>query len=259
MLHEIRTDGVRGIGTDAVHTGLDKWKCALTVGDKVYFAPLDASCVLELDTSSGSVRGIGTDALHTGPFKWSGAAVVGDKVYFAPRCAPCVLELEVPEEPAVKRRRVQALSHLQELWECRRFPDAEVVCGGRVFPVHRAVLSAASPVFEAAFTAPMREAAERRFEVCDASGEDTNALLRACYLGPSGEPTPGLLELAVRYSMQELAKATGLGLAQNLTPENVRAHAGVLKVHRENPAVQGAWEQLLDAVQKSRVLVASLL
>ena len=48
----------------------------------------------------------------------------------------------------------------KSLWSSRDFSDAKIVCGSTTIPVHRCILSAASPFFDRAFKCSMREASE---------------------------------------------------------------------------------------------------
>ena len=70
---------------DTVLTGIDaerKYHDAATVGDKVYFAPWDATKVGVLDTTTTTFSTIPLPAGVTGTAKYSGASAVGDKGLF---------------------------------------------------------------------------------------------------------------------------------------------------------------------------------
>ena len=61
-----------------------------------------------------------------------------------------------------KRKRSSTEVVLNTMWSTRQFADAVVVCEDSELRVHRAVLGAASPVFERMFDSSMREGAESR-------------------------------------------------------------------------------------------------
>mmetsp|Transcript_5275 Transcript_5275/g.17132 ORF Transcript_5275/g.17132 Transcript_5275/m.17132 type:complete len:321 (-) Transcript_5275:126-1088(-) len=72
---------------------------------------------------------------------------------------PCVflVEKNVPIVVHVSRKRKAAVEGLNDkLYRDRKFTDAEFVCMGRRIPVHRAVLSAASVVFERMWSSGLR-------------------------------------------------------------------------------------------------------
>eukprot|EP00928_Gymnodinium_smaydae_P021301 TRINITY_DN18294_c0_g1_i1.p1 TRINITY_DN18294_c0_g1~~TRINITY_DN18294_c0_g1_i1.p1 ORF type:complete len:177 (+),score=8.12 TRINITY_DN18294_c0_g1_i1:78-608(+) len=53
-------------------------------------------------------------------------------------------------------RKRQCWNSLSDIaWKKRKFTDAEVVCGNSRFAVHRVILSAASPVFDVAFSSSL--------------------------------------------------------------------------------------------------------
>ena len=59
---------MESISTDAVHMGRPvdraKWSGGVVAGDKVYFCPFNAPCILELTPATGAVRGLSTEKVH---------------------------------------------------------------------------------------------------------------------------------------------------------------------------------------------------
>lgn len=85
---------------------------------------------------------------------------------------PCVLLFKTSSiQVAVDKPQKRLCTALARMWEDRNFTDAEVTCAGTVFPIHRAVLAAESPVFAAAFSSSMQEGSTCKLEIKDASAE----------------------------------------------------------------------------------------
>eukprot|EP00928_Gymnodinium_smaydae_P015326 TRINITY_DN15656_c0_g2_i1.p1 TRINITY_DN15656_c0_g2~~TRINITY_DN15656_c0_g2_i1.p1 ORF type:complete len:375 (-),score=74.23 TRINITY_DN15656_c0_g2_i1:236-1279(-) len=149
------------------------------------------------------------------------------------------------------------------MWERRRFTDASVECEGAAFPVHRAVLVAASPVFESAFSGAMREAQEAKLLIRDAEPGAVEAMLRYVYMGQlpeaSSELLVPLLELSVRYELTELCRELADVLVDQLTPTNVRAITVGLKRHREHHCVAPVWPRFLASVREDTALLENAL
>eukprot|EP00927_Polykrikos_kofoidii_P040179 TRINITY_DN34393_c0_g1_i1.p1 TRINITY_DN34393_c0_g1~~TRINITY_DN34393_c0_g1_i1.p1 ORF type:complete len:349 (+),score=55.34 TRINITY_DN34393_c0_g1_i1:103-1149(+) len=165
--------------------------------------------------------------LSTGPFGHNGMQeFVGS------------LEYQVVQTHAVDHAETTA----KELWLRRPFPDAYVVAAdGKKFPVHRSILAAASPVFEAAWRQPLRESEERVLRI-DASAEAVEALLCFMYTGQEITTTdPGeILGLAHIYGLLALVRASAARLASQ-----VRA----LRPYRADASVSGPWRTLLENIQ----------
>lgn len=177
---------------------------------------------------------------------------------------PCVL-MYSPQWPlAVRVGRKRGRCHLaardQRLWTERTFTDATVVCEGEKFEVHRAVLAAASQVFERAFSGVMKEARSALLEVRESAPAAVEAMLRFVYTGALPEGVAGvcapLLELAVQYELRELCEEVATEVLKGVRPENVRERAAMLKRHGEHPRVKVAWAQMLDLLQQDRELLA---
>ena len=96
----------------------------------------------------------------------------------------------------------------KKLWTQRKFTDAEVVVGETRIPVHRATVSAGSPVFDAAFTHSMKEGETATYTVTNpnAGPAEVEAMLKFFYTGVARDPDTNLncsslLELAVEYQV----------------------------------------------------------
>lgn len=174
--------------------------------------------------------------LSTGPFGHNGMQeFVGS------------MEYQVLQSHAVDHTVSTAL----QLWERRPFPDAQVVAiGGKSFPVHRAVLAAASAVLEAAWRQPLREGEERILHV-DAGPENVEGLLCFMYTGcETGRTDPDeMLRLAHLYGLPALVRVSASRLASNITAANAVVSVRALRPYREDSTVMPAWQTLLANIQ----------
>lgn len=100
---------------------------------------------------------------------------------------------DAPEAIACKR--------LRSMWEQSTCSDLNVQCGTRLWKVHQAVLSVASPVFEAMLKSGMQEGKTRCIKIKDAPAEVINDLLQFIYLGSATclEPLQPQPQPACRY------------------------------------------------------------
>merc|ERR1719277_2636815 len=137
------------------------------------------------------------------------------------------------------------------LWQGRKFADAVISCGGRSVSVHRAVLAAASPVFERMFEGGMREAGQARVEIEDATPEVIEAMLQYIYTAelPASATeleATALFAVAMKYGLTALADEMGSRLLEGLTAENVRARVRAVRLHAAagDPSAQQLWERL---------------
>ncbi|CAE7221288.1 UBB [Symbiodinium sp. CCMP2456] len=78
----------------------------------------------------------------------------GDENHLVVQAVRFVIKLQ-KTEPAHNVGYPQKIT--RQIWGDRRFTDVEVICGEQHFPVHRAVLAAASTVFAAMLGAEMKE------------------------------------------------------------------------------------------------------
>merc|ERR1739848_837938 len=113
---------------------------------------------------------------------------------------------------------------MENAWKKRKFTDAEVLCNGTRIPVHRMMLAAVSPVFEAAFTSEMQEGASATYEIKDSSPEAVEAMLQLVYTGelPAVEQLPQVFELTVKYELDTLANATAKKMAEEVSVSTVK-------------------------------------
>jgi len=174
--------------------------------------------------------------LSTGPFGHNGMqAFVGS------------LEYNVLQTHAVDH--AESMAH--QLWDHRPFPDAHVVAVcGKTFAVHRAVLAAASPVFEAAWRQPLKEREERVIRI-EAYAEAVEALLCFIYTGSVNvNADPGdMLSLAHLYSLHALVRGSAVRLANQVSTQNAVASVRALRPYRTDATVAESWKALVANIQ----------
>lgn len=163
-----------------------------------------------------------------------------------------------------RKRRPPARDLNARIWRERKFTDAEVVCRGRRMPVHRAVLSAASPVFERMWEGSMREANEATLEMDDAAPETVEAMLQYVYTGglPSSleKPAP-LFQIAKKYGLDDLAEEMGALMLEGLDSENVEERVRAIRLHAGagDTAAHKLWGKLFAELHSNQPLLRALL
>mmetsp|Transcript_128120 Transcript_128120/g.410725 ORF Transcript_128120/g.410725 Transcript_128120/m.410725 type:complete len:350 (-) Transcript_128120:203-1252(-) len=164
---------------------------------------------------------------------------------------PCVflVEKNVPIVVHVSRKRKAAVEGLNDkLYRDRKFTDAEFVCMGRRIPVHRAVLSAASVVFERMWSSGMREAGSLEVVIQDCEPDVLEAAVKYMYkaeLPSDCDPAP-LFDLARKYELDNLAEAAGRRMLANLSADNALAWARIVHLHADagDERAGSLWEKL---------------
>mmetsp|Transcript_21320 Transcript_21320/g.61622 ORF Transcript_21320/g.61622 Transcript_21320/m.61622 type:complete len:256 (-) Transcript_21320:107-874(-) len=81
------------------------------------------------------------------------------------------------------REEAIASKRLRLMWRERLHTDAKIHCGGRCWEVHRAVLSAASPVFASMLKCSMREGTMQEVHIQESEPDVINDLLQFAYTG----------------------------------------------------------------------------
>merc|ERR1712050_189042 len=119
-----------------------------------------------------------------------------------------------------------------------------LVCTGQEIPCHRAVLAEASPVFDSALSADMRESSEKRLEIEDAEPVTVQNMITFFYTGKLDNKITdraSLLSLADRYGVDELVKACSVVLLENLCSDNVVTVTRALKGLKDESGVRPLW------------------
>eukprot|EP00746_Dinoflagellata_sp_MGD_P081924 gnl/MRDRNA2_/MRDRNA2_32547_c0_seq1.p1 gnl/MRDRNA2_/MRDRNA2_32547_c0~~gnl/MRDRNA2_/MRDRNA2_32547_c0_seq1.p1 ORF type:complete len:232 (-),score=18.96 gnl/MRDRNA2_/MRDRNA2_32547_c0_seq1:261-956(-) len=153
----------------------------------------------------------------------------------------------------------------ERVWKERKFTDAVVVCDGQRFDVYRATLSAASPVFEVAFSSNMEEGRSAVYNIKESTPAAVESMLRFIYTGSisvmvSEDDVAPLFDLAIQYGLQELANDCASKLIVNVTKQNVHARTQLLKRHSgSSTEVKKAWDRMVDMLQSKRELLVACL
>ena len=154
-----------------------------------------------------------------------------------------------------KRKAEDPSGIMENLWKQRRFTDAEVHCNGTRFQVHRSMLVAASPVFEAAFSSVMLEGASAVYEITESTPEAVEAMLCSVYTGelPPAELISSFFELAVRYELKALAKEAAGMMPGCLSVGNIKEILKVLHLYSDTCAsAKEALEHVISRVKNAR-------
>lgn len=154
-----------------------------------------------------------------------------------------------PTLPAHNVTHSQRLT--QQLWSERLFADVEVICGERRFPVHRAVLAAASPVFAAMLGSDMIEAQAREIRIDDADEASVQDTLQYLYTGSVSESAGcGTVALGHKYDIPGLVEYAAPVALGNLTSDNVVTEIRTLRAHAEDKQLGLVFEALQNKVHE---------
>jgi speckle-type POZ protein len=111
-----------------------------------------------------------------------------------------------------------------QLFERSPFSDVTLYVGDRQFHVHKAILAARSPVFNAMFEHEMEERKQNKVEVTDVEQEVMSELLRYIYTGKApnlNKMADELLAVADKYALERLKVMCEEALCNSLNIDNV--------------------------------------
>ena len=122
-------------------------------------------------------------------------------------------------------RKEQVCDHLLGIFSDKQFCDVEISCYETVFPCHRLVLAANSPVFRAMLLADMMEKRTKTIIIEDSKPETVAAMLSFIYTGDIAdgklsELAVDLLEVADKYQLGFLSMVCEDKLCSTLEVEN---------------------------------------
>ncbi len=112
----------------------------------------------------------------------------------------------------------------QSLLDNPVYSDVTLVCGEKEFPVHKAILSARSKVFQAMFEHKMLENERSRVEIEDIDGEIMFEILRFIYTGKTqnmDKLADALLPAADKYCLERLKVQCEAMLCTTIDRDNV--------------------------------------
>ncbi|GBL85115.1 Speckle-type POZ protein-like B [Araneus ventricosus] len=120
---------------------------------------------------------------------------------------------------------------MEKLLEKSLLADVSLKCGAVSIPAHKSILSARSPVFEAMFSCPMKEAMENEVVIEGIEAQVLRAMLKYMYTGKTGDLTPSfatnLLFIANKYQIACLEFACITYLMRNMSMKNVEFVLGI--------------------------------
>ena len=146
------------------------------------------------------------------------------------------------------KRKHDAETRDEMLWAKRKFTDAEIHCGGKQFPVHKAIVAAHGSCFERMFDSGMSEAQDGIVVIHDANSTTLGAVLQYLYLTtiPNDVDMVDLFALAQRFNIQGLVVLAGERMLSCITVDNIHETATMLRRHMHDPPVACLWEDMVD-------------
>jgi len=119
--------------------------------------------------------------------------------------------------------------------------DIKVICNGKIFPCHKTILCARSPVLSRYLLGNSKERKEGEIDIQDSSVEAVELMLEYIYKGELISDIPSvldleLLKLADRYELMALMELCGESLFRNLSPENYLVTYAEIDIHFQGEA-----------------------
>ena len=149
------------------------------------------------------------------------------------------------------------------LWSQPIFTDAEILCQGERFRVHKAIVAVGSSFFQSMFDSGMSEARDGIVIIHDANPTTLRAVLQYLYLStiPNDVDVVELFALAHRFNIQGLVRDAGSRMLFRITVDNIHARATMLRRHMQDPVVAEIWEEMIDllTLSENRELLQKLL
>lgn len=149
-----------------------------------------------------------------------------------------------------------------ELWKKKCFTDCVIVWADAEEPCHRAVLAAASPVFERMLSSRMEEAVQQRIVIKDVQSEIGQALLRFMYLGELDrdfQKPIDLLRAAHMYQVEALIVPSVELVLDKLDANSATDAIRMVKHLREDPKMEELWSSLIKTLSKDPSLLSAVM
>jgi len=163
--------------------------------------------------------------------------------------------VQMDRQTGLKRNLDHVVAVQEQSWKHRKFSDAEIVCAGVRVAAHRGTLSAASRVFDAAFSSTMSEGQTAIYEIKEATPAAVEAMLHHIYTGVlqcQSDDLPSLFTLAMRYELDALGTDVATHMLEDVNAENVKSRLTTLKLHCENHVAQSAMTKIVNMIQASK-------
>jgi len=181
----------------------------------------------------------------------------GDQNHLVVQAVRLIIRLP-PASPAHNVLHSQQVT--QKLWKDKLFTDVEVVCGTARFKLHRAVLTAASPVFAAMLGSNMAESASKQIVITDSEEDAVEHILEYIYTGNVHEGSGcQVLVLGHKYDIPGLIEYAAPVALGNVTAENVCCQVRILRSYACDPMLGPVFEALQSKIHESLDLFHALL
>ncbi|XP_055350637.1 speckle-type POZ protein B-like [Paramacrobiotus metropolitanus] len=158
--------------------------------------------------------------------------------------AQLVIQLDEPQEAAFYR------ADLRNLLQSGTLSDCQIVCQGKEFPVHRAILAAQSPVFAAMFQNSMKETSSGICKIDGIPVDLMQIVIQFAYTRAPFQADGKLVELwnvADKYDMQDLCAECVRMMMDSIRAENALAYFDFAREHNFLPLQKAAakvfWQQ----------------
>merc|ERR1712008_367825 len=169
------------------------------------------------------------------------------------------------EQATQSRKRIKCESATEyrkelstNLWESKLHTDCTVAVNGHETQCHRAVLAAASPVFQRMPVSGMQEANDCRIGIADAEPDVVTAMLHFVYVGELPEESENLdklIVLADKYDIPMLVEYCAEHLLDAMTSGNAPQIARVLRNFSRHLKVEPLWISFLEQVALNQELL----
>ena len=115
------------------------------------------------------------------------------------------------------------LNSFKKMLENRELCDVILTVGMKQFHVHKVILAASSPYFQAMFTSALQESAQREINLKGANAETVETLINCVYestLTITVENATSVLTLSAQWQMEKVVEVCGNFLLKHLDIEN---------------------------------------
>lgn len=196
-------------------------------------------------------------SLRSQQWRFNFLATHGDQNHLVVQAVRLIIKVP-PACPA--HNVVHSQQMAQRLWLDRRFTDIEVHCGETHFQLHRAVLSAASPVFAAMLESDMTESRTQKIVISDFDARSLEQCLEYIYTGNVAEGTGcEVVVLGHKYDIPGLVEFAAPVALSNLTAENVCSEVRILRAYAEDSALRPVFEAMQSKIHESLDLFHAVL
>eukprot|EP00931_Biecheleriopsis_adriatica_P046501 TRINITY_DN26710_c0_g1_i1.p1 TRINITY_DN26710_c0_g1~~TRINITY_DN26710_c0_g1_i1.p1 ORF type:complete len:329 (+),score=64.02 TRINITY_DN26710_c0_g1_i1:48-989(+) len=180
-------------------------------------------------------------------------------------CCFCLLTNWEDTSVAIEHKegKRSGLQISNKLFSERKFTDARILCEGVEINVHRAVLAAASPVFERMLESEMCEGTSATIEIQDASREAVEIMVQYMYTEEllESDKLPELFMLGNKYMIPGLETKIGDLMVHKIDETNGRDILQAVRHHGNSSSEDSTevWEKLMAKLHSSRDLMQGVL